>query len=137
MTDQPLLSFEERKGITVGRVQTASVLDAMNVARFGAEVLACIQRKPGLHLLLDFEKVDYLSSAVLTELLRVNEAVKAAKGTLRLCGLNKDIQKVFEITNLDKMFTIYRGGDEALTRYLRSLDVEAQEASWQHIAGEE
>lgn len=136
MSEGGLLFFEKRGRITVGRLQAASVLDAMNVARFAEEVLARIKTSPGLHLLLDFELVDYLSSAVLTELLRINEAVKAADGTFRLCGLNPDVQKVFEITNLNKIFVIYQGRDAA-AKYERSLDVAAQEDAWHDLLGDD
>ncbi len=136
MSDGALVAFEQKARITVGRIQAASVLDAMNVARFGQDVMACVKAKPGLHLLLDFEQVDYLSSAVLTELLRINEGVKAVGGTFRLCGLNSDITKVFEITNLNKIFTIYQGPD-AVARYERSLNVVAQENAWHDLMGDE
>ena len=84
--------------------------------------------------MLDFANVDYLSSAVLTELLRVNQAIQNAGGNLRLCGLKNDVRKVFEITNLDKVFTIYGESTQALKRFERSLDVAEQEDAWSRLA---
>jgi anti-anti-sigma regulatory factor len=79
MSDESLLVFENHGRIVEGRIQAASVLDALNVARFGAEVLGLVKAHPGINLLLDFTHVDYLSSAVLTELLRIHEATKTAE----------------------------------------------------------
>jgi len=133
MSEEPLVSFTERGVITVGTIQAGSVLDAVNVTQFGKEVLDYVSGHPGLNLLLNFHAVEYLSSAVLTELLRVNQACKDGDGGLRLCSLNEDIRKVFEITNLDKMFVIYGAVDEAAMRYARSLTIEAEEQAWSHV----
>lgn len=129
--DKLLVAFEQRGRITVATVQAASVLDALNVNEFGRQVLDYVKDKPELHLLLNFSSVKYLSSAALTELLRVNEAIRTVKGALRLTGLNPDIRDVFRITNLDKIFVIYEGEtDSALRKFERSLAIAAQEQAW-------
>lgn len=133
MPQEPVVTFAESGPISVGAIQSPSVLDALNVTQFGNEVLAYIRQRPGLNLLLNFEQVNYLSSAVLTELLRINEAVQEAGGRLRLCALNRDIRKVFEITNLDRIFTIYGAPDEAEEKFRRSLQVEAEEETWDRV----
>ncbi len=133
MSHNTLVEFEVRGAITVGVIRAGSVLDAMNVSQFGAQVGGYVKQNPGLRLLLDFHVVEYLSSAVLTELLRINQHCKEGGGDLRLCALNKDIAKVFEITNLDKLFTIYQSpADDAVVKYVRSLSVEAEETAWSH-----
>ncbi len=133
MSDGSLIDFTERGVITIGKIQAGSVLDAVNVNQFGKEVLEFVATHPDLNLLLDFQSVEYLSSAVLTELLRINQACKEAGGGLRLCGLNADITKVFEITNLDRMFVIYGAVDDAVKRYARSLTIQAEEQAWSHV----
>ncbi len=130
-TEQPLLIFEEKGHVKVGTVYASSMLSAINVAEFGKQVLQYIQKHPGLNLLLNFEHVDYLSSAVLTELLRINNAVQTTKGRLRLCAVAPTIQEVFHITNLDKVFTIH--GDKVnqdLPRFERALELEVQQSAW-------
>lgn len=130
-----LVKFDERGLITVGHIHATSVLDAMNVSQFGQEVIGYVKQHAGLHLLLDFGRVEYLSSAVLTELLRISQACKEVGGSLRLCCLSNDIRKVFEITNLDRMFTIYSGStDDAVIKYARSLAVEAEEEAWGQVS---
>jgi anti-anti-sigma factor len=126
-----IVDFEVQGKIVVGTIRTTSVLSAINVAEFGNEVVAKIEGSTGINLLLSFENVDYLSSAVLTELLRINKAIQEAQGQLRLCGVSKVILEIFQITNLDKMFAIYHddvtGG---VRRFMRSLEVAAEEAAW-------
>ncbi len=126
-----IVDFEVQGKIVVGTIRTTSVLSAINVAEFGNEVVAKIEGNTGVNLLLNFENVDYLSSAVLTELLRINKAIQEAQGQLRLCGVSKVILEIFQITNLDKMFAIYHddviGG---VRRFVRSLEVAAEDAAW-------
>ncbi|HRI86828.1 MAG TPA: STAS domain-containing protein [Candidatus Hydrogenedentes bacterium] len=133
MSEGALVEFIERGAITVGEVHAGSVLDALNVSQFGQEVVTYVKQRQGVRLLLDFHRVEYLSSAVLTELLRINQTCKEVGGDLRLCALNDDIRKVFEITNLDKMFTIYGEHDDAILKYARALSIEAQEDAWSNV----
>ncbi|HOD48858.1 MAG TPA: STAS domain-containing protein [Candidatus Hydrogenedentes bacterium] len=137
MNDAPLVTFEIVDNITVGRVGAASVLDAVNVTQFGNEILNFLKKLSGVNLMLDFENVEYLSSAVLTELLRVNQTIQNMRGNLRLCGLRSDVRKVFEITNLDKVFTIYGDYKQALKRFERSLEIAERENAWSRLSKED
>jgi anti-anti-sigma factor len=134
--EQSLLRFEIRGRIKVGTISSPEVLSATNVMDFGKLILNFIQRHPGLNLLLNFEHVDYLSSAVLTELLRIHKAVGDKGGHLRLCSISETIREVFSITNLDRMFIIDQVSlEESLKRFNRSLDVEDEEAAWEEPSG--
>lgn len=128
----PLVEYETRGAITLGTVRAARVLDAVNVTEFGSLLLDYVEQHPGVHLLLNFGHVNYLSSAALTELLKVNEAVQRSGGSVRLCALSPEIASVFQITNLDKLFVIEPGEsvDHALQRYERSLQIAAEEDEW-------
>ncbi len=130
MSKTPLVDFEKHGVICVATIRAAKVLDAVNVNEFGREVIDYVEAHPETHLLINFQHVHYLSSAVLTELLRIKDALEGAKGTLRLCAVNKDIRRVFEITNLDKVFVIYDDVGSGVHRYERALELEAEDESW-------
>jgi anti-sigma B factor antagonist len=126
-----LIDYTQIGRITVAVIRASSVLSALNVVEFGNELLSRVREHPGLNLLLNFEHVDYLSSAVLTELLRVNRAVQEGQGRLRLCGISPTIREIFEITNLNKLFSIHDDDLEtSVKRFERALDIEAEEAAW-------
>ena len=128
---EPLLDFETDGPVHIGTIKFSSVLSAANVAEFGQEVLNYIKAHPKLNLLLSFENVDYLSSAVLTELLRINSAIEESKGTLRLCAISPVIREVFEITNLDSVFTLHADSVEKdLKRFHRAIEIAEQEQAW-------
>ena len=127
-----LVRFQPSNQVTVGTIEGTSVLDSMNVTDFGDHVLEYVKDKPGLHLLIDFENVTYMSSAGLTELLRIDHALKGSNGSIRLCNLSCEIHKVFQITNLDSLFAVHgeENVESALRRYERSLTVAADEDTW-------
>lgn len=130
MNRDSLLIFEPRGEITVANIQAVTVLDAENVNEFGAEAISYAEEHPATNLLLDFQHVAYLSSAVLTELIKLKNTLESSQGSIRLCSLNPQIRKVFDITNLDQVFVIEKDLKTALPRYERSLAVAKQEKSW-------
>jgi len=132
MTHEPILEFDVQDSVSVGSVTGATMLDSANVDCFGNEALEHVKRHAGTHLLLDFGAVTYLSSAALTELLRVREAAEKAGGSVRLCSVSRDIFRIFRITNMDKLFHVVDGEDceTARARLRRALAVAADEAAW-------
>lgn len=130
--DEPVVTYNERDGIVVGTVFATSMLDALNVTEFGNEVVNYLNEHPSTRLMLNFENVDYLSSAALTELLRINEAAVSGGGSVRLCGLSPDIYKVFKITNLDKLFAVEESEsvDHAIRRFKRAMAIAQEEDEW-------
>ena len=133
MSESPIIEFSKRPPIHIGRVHTTSMLDAVNVSQFGKELTEFVQSHDSINLLLDFDGVQYLSSAVLSELLNAQERCEATGGGLRLCSVNSEIMKVFEISNLDQVFVIYDCGvSEAIKRFEKSLEIERDDETWGH-----
>lgn len=121
MEDEPILTFLTSGQITVGHID-AAVLDATNVKDFGKEVQKVMEDHENVHFLLDFEKVNYLSSAALSELIYLYRLSRGNDGDVRLCNVSKQIMTAFEITNLNKMFVIYETAyGEALKEFTNSL----------------
>lgn len=128
---EDLLTFEKRGRIHVGTIRASRMLSTTNAVEFGTEAMDYVKAHPGINLLLNFEYVDYLSSIVLTELLKINKAVKEGNGRLRLCAVGPSILEVFEITNLDKVFVIHAESvDTDIKRFERALDVAAEADAW-------
>lgn len=130
--DGSIVKYKKDGPIVIGTILTSSMLDAAHVTQFGEQVVAFVGRHPKIHLLLDFKNVGYLSSATLTELIRIKEAAEKDKGLLRLCNLSKDIYKVFKITSLDEHFSVHEDEDLelSLVRLRRIVERETEESSW-------
>ncbi len=124
MTDAlPLLEFTQTGPVTIGTIVNTSVLDGSNVDAFGRESLAYAETHAGMHILIDFENIRYISSAALTELLRLHHYLLQSSGSVHLCNLNSDIRNVFRITSLDKLFVIHTADstDAAAQRFVQML----------------
>jgi anti-anti-sigma factor len=65
-------------------------------------------------ILLNLEKLDYISSAGLRVLLAAAKQLKTTNGELRLCNLNEVILEVFAISGFDMILPISESESEAL-----------------------
>ena len=108
-TQTPLVHYNMSNEVTVATIEALTSLDSLGARRLGDELVMYIGEHPGSKVLLNFQNITYASSAVLSELLRVQEAAQSAKGSLRLCGVSGQIHKVFEVTNLAEVFKVNPG----------------------------
>ena len=68
---------------------------------------ALAQVLPGAEeLTLDFEKLDYISSAGLRVLLSAQKQMNAKQGSMRLRHVNDTILEIFEVTGFSDILTI-------------------------------
>jgi anti-sigma B factor antagonist len=65
----------------------------------------------GSKFLVNFEKLDYISSAGLRVLLATAKQLKGIDGELRICSLNEVVMEVFDISGFTTIFKVF--GDEA------------------------
>ncbi len=68
-------------------------------------------------ILVNFEKLNYISSAGLRVLLVVAKQLKTIDGELRVCGLNEVVKEVFDISRFDLILPISASESEALERF--------------------
>lgn len=87
-------------------------LDASVALAFKQQVLEVIQRN-GNHVLLDFSRVDFIDSSCLGALVSILKTLNG-KGELVLCSLNGNIQHLFKLTRMDRIFTIGATRQDAL-----------------------
>jgi anti-anti-sigma factor len=64
------------------------------------EMLGIYLAAHGLHIVLDFQSVKFLSSAGFRPLLRLNRQVREHGGRLVLCNLSAEVTEIFAVTRL-------------------------------------
>jgi len=111
------LKIRERGDVTVVSFMDKKILDESNIEEIGREVLGLVASKPRIKMLLDFENVQYLSSAALGKLITLNKRVAEAAGQLVLCSIKPQIYEVFQITKLNKIFEIADDEVSGLSRF--------------------
>ncbi len=65
-------------------------------------------------ILVNLEKLDYISSAGLRVLLAAAKQLKTTEGELRICNLNEVVKEVFDISGFDIILPISASESEAL-----------------------
>ncbi|OIO38752.1 MAG: hypothetical protein AUJ72_01930 [Candidatus Omnitrophica bacterium CG1_02_46_14] len=66
-------------------------------------------------MVIDFEKVSYIDSSGLATLVEVLKRTKTQGGSLGLAAMSDKVKSLFEITKLDKLFSIFQNQKDAIT----------------------
>ena len=80
------------------------------------ELKKSFEKSPAKKVVVDLEKVTYIDSSGLATLVEMLKRVKGQGGSLGLAGMTEKVRSLFEITKLDKLFTICENQTEALNR---------------------
>jgi len=105
------VTTQEIESVTVVRVQGS--LDT-NTSPEAQEYFDALLEKGASKVLVDCQKVDYVSSAGLRVLLATMKRLTAAGGSLRICALNETIQEVFDISGFSTILAVFATEAEAL-----------------------
>jgi anti-sigma B factor antagonist len=92
----------------------AAIMDMQQIQQITEELDYMVDDQDAHFLLLDFSSVKFLSSQTLGMLLKLHKKLTDKKGWLGICGLRKELYKVFKLTRLDKLFNFYPDEQEAL-----------------------
>jgi anti-sigma B factor antagonist len=95
-----ILSFE-------GRLDTRTSPDAQK------QMTQLIEQGKN-RFLVNFEKLDYISSAGLRVLLAAAKQLKGVDGEVRICSLNEVVREVFDISGFTTIFKVFGSEPEAL-----------------------
>lgn len=88
-------------------------LDSVSAKAFEDKLMPLVDAKPEL-LIVDFAKLEYISSAGLRVLLMAAKRMKASQGNLALCAMREHVREVFEISGFSNIFKIHPGREAAL-----------------------
>ncbi|HJU15925.1 MAG TPA: anti-sigma factor antagonist [Stellaceae bacterium] len=92
-------------------------LDANTSPEFEREMLEELNRSPN-GMVMDFSKLDYVSSAGLRVVLLAAKRVKAAGGVFVLCGLGPTIAEVFKVSGFLSILMVEPDCAAALARFV-------------------
>ncbi len=103
--------------VSVVKFRDRKILDEAAIQELGSELFALVEVDNRKTILLDFEGVEFLSSAALGKLITFDRKVKTSKGRLKMCGIAPGILEVFQVTKLNKVFDIRPTAGEALAAF--------------------
>ena len=97
----------------------AHLVGGPKIEAIGDALVELMKRAEHGKMLLNFQAVKLMTSAMLGKLLGLKKHCTAAKVTLKLCGLTDDILEVFKVTKLNKVFDIHDDESAAMKSYGR------------------
>ncbi|NLH43435.1 MAG: STAS domain-containing protein [Planctomycetes bacterium] len=108
MHSKERINVENGTDVTIVTFEEENILEDQQIRKLERSLLPVIRDNQQKRLVLNFAKVKFMSSAFLGLLVKVHKRVIEAGGTLQLFNLDPKIQKVFEITQLVKVFDIVK-----------------------------
>jgi anti-sigma B factor antagonist len=70
-----------------------------------------------INMIIDFENLDYISSAGLRIILKTTKDLKQSEGSIVLCAMQDYVKEVFEIAGFDSFLEIVPSLDDALGNF--------------------
>lgn len=104
------IQIEEKKGKSIIRLEGR--MDAANSPKLEAKLGELIKGGRTVFV-LDFAKVDYLSSAGMRLLLAMTKQLSDT-GKFNLCSISEDVMEIIKMAGFERILSIYRTEQEAL-----------------------
>lgn len=100
---------------TVVEFTSPSLMDPIELEQIAQQLYSLVDEQDRHRLILDFEKVQYLSSQAIGILLALQKKLSALrKSSLVLCGVGARLMELLRITRLDRVMTIKPSQKEAI-----------------------
>lgn len=99
---------------TVVEFRRTSLMDPQELEVMSTNLKALVAEQDKRHLIVDFEKVEYLSSQALGMIIALKKEIDALKGKLILCAINDKLKQLLSIVRLDRVLTIKPSQREAI-----------------------
>jgi anti-sigma B factor antagonist len=105
---------EQHKGdITI--VEIRGRID-INTARPFGDKLTDLIKAGRKRMVIDLENLVYISSAGFRALLLAGRLAEESQGSLVLCSLSSEVQRLFDLGTFTDLFPIYSSREESLTK---------------------
>jgi anti-sigma B factor antagonist len=103
---QSRIEVEYGLDVTFATFTEERILEEEQIKELQEALEEVIEKNEDKKLILNFVNVKFMTSAVLGLLVRVHKKVIERSGTLQLSNLDSNLRRVFEITQLTKIFDI-------------------------------
>lgn len=71
-------------------------------------------------ILVDLQNVEFVDSSGLGALVAAMQSVKLVGGKFYICSINEQIQMLFELTKMERIFQIYLNQNEFINKFVSS-----------------
>jgi anti-anti-sigma factor len=106
----PRLDVTREGNRSVVRFVNCTSLNEYTADKVGEQFLALADGQAGQQVVLDLAPIEYLTSTVLSHLVRLHKRLAAGGGRLSLENIRPAVRDVFRVTLLDRVFHIPAAG---------------------------
>ncbi len=96
----------------VTRIAPVGRIDSYSARDFESHIMAVIGN--GAAVVVDLDRLDYISSAGLRVLLLATKQARAQNARLALAAMQKSVREVFDISGFSSIFEIHGSAEEAI-----------------------
>jgi len=111
------LITHKRGQILIVDFETTSILDQHHIEEAGKALAELIEPTDRKHILIDLNRVDFMSSSMIGEFLSFSKKCQSAGIELKFCNLTEDLQEVFQVTNLFEILDVYPTREAAIKAF--------------------
>ena len=112
------LQLVDRGEVLTVYFKQSSIIDQLVINKIGEELSeVALEAAGNSKLLLNFQTVKFMASAMLGKLLQLHKRCKNDKIKLKMCGIPPEIMEVFKITQLHKVFDIQKDEPTAIDSF--------------------
>lgn len=105
--------------VLVARMREHRLVRIESVQNAGEDLERLAAKASGGRLLVDFQHVQHMSSAMLGKLLHLKRLCKEDKIDLKLCSLRDEVDEAFHVTGFERLFDIHPDRDAAIRAFHR------------------
>jgi len=116
--ENALLDVRKQNEVAIVSFTTSRVLDQSNVQQLGEELDELVEKHGFTKVAMNFEHVNYMSSAVMGKLVSFYKRLQKKGGDLRLSNINPNIYEIFEIMKFDELFEISETEEDAVAELM-------------------
>ena len=100
--------------VLIAYFQDARIIDAKRIQGLGEELAELVANPRYEKIILNFQNVSFMSSAMISKLIHFGKRCKASDTRLCFCDINENIEQIFEVMQLGKVFAVSQSEDKAI-----------------------
>lgn len=96
---------------TVKVIQPSGILDGISANELRREITDVVEKGADI-VLVDFQNITFMNSTGLGALVATLRTVRSAGSELFICSINEQVQMIFRLTKMDRVFKPFPNRDE-------------------------